>query len=201
MSLAATKIVNAALVQLGEDTVVSIEADPPPSRLVKILPHLQPAIDAVLVKHGWLCALEYGTLQPSAVIAGNWRWPVHYVAPAGALRFWEVDRVGGWERGVHKRPDGVAQPVIRAKQGGALNVSWVERRSPDALDANVADAVAFELAARAARPIGGSAERALELRKIADAAILSAMGTDGQDRRDDQTMFVDRLSELRASAP
>ncbi|WP_312145257.1 hypothetical protein [Brevundimonas sp.] len=200
MSAAATLLVNGALVQLGEDTVQSVEQDPPPARLAKILPHLAPAIDAVLVKYGWLCALDYFELQPSGLAPGNWKYPFAYVAPAGALRFWEVERASGWERGVWVRDDGVSQPVLRAKSGGAIRVSCVMKRVADALDANVHDAVVFELAARAARPIGGSTERALELRKIADAAVLAAMGTDGQDSRADEPMFVDRVAALRASA-
>lgn len=200
MSEAATLLVNGALVQLGEDPVQSAAMDPAPARLVKILPHVQPAIDAVLVKYGWLCALDYHELQPSALVPGNWKYPVAYVAPAGALRFWEVNRASGWERGTWVRPDGASQPILRAKGGGPIHVSCVMRRAADGLDANVHDAVVFELAARAARSIGGSTERALELRKLADAAVLAAMGTDGQNSRDDAPMFVDRLGDLRASA-
>lgn len=200
MSQAATLLVNGALVQLGEDPVQSVELDPAPGRLVKILPHLKPAIDAVLVKYGWLCALDYHTLNPSGLVPGNWKYPVAYVAPAGALRFWEVQRSSGWERSVWVREDGASQVVLRAKEGGPINVSCVMRRQADALDANMHDAVVFELAARAARPIGGSVERAMELRKLADDAVLAAMGTDGQDARDGEAMFVDRVGQLRAQA-
>lgn len=200
MSAAETALVNGALVQLGEDTVTSVTQDPPPSRLVKILPHLQPAIDAVLMRYGWLCALEYGTLTPSPDIPGNWRFPHAYVLPEGALRFWEVSRISGWERGVEERPDGASRMILRATEGGALNVSWVKRRPADALDVNVIDAVRFELAARACGPITGSEEKALKLRQVADRAVLSAMGTDGQDTRADDAMFVDRVGDLRASA-
>lgn len=200
MTDAATNLINGALVQLGEDTVASVSADPPPSRVVKILPHLQPAIDAVLVRYGWLCALEYVTLDPSPLVPANWRFGHAYLAPEGCLRFWEVARVSGWERGVWQRPDGATRPILRATEGGPINVSYLKRREAGGLDANVADAVTFELAARAARPIGGSVERALELRKLADQAILAAMGTDGQDARGDDVMIADRVGALRASA-
>lgn len=202
MSEAATKIVNAALVQLGEDTVASVDPDPAPSRLVKILPHLQPAIDAVLKRYGWLCALEYATLTPSGLVPANWRFTYHYVMPEGGLRFWTVDRLTGWERGVWEHPaTGAAQTVLRAIEGGEMKVAYVKRRSADALDANVADAVAFELAARACRPMNGSAERALELRRIAGEALAAAMSADGQDAKADEAMFADRMADLRASAP
>jgi hypothetical protein len=200
MSLAATAIVNGALVQLGEDTVTGIDQDPPPSRLVKILPHLQPAIDAVLMRYGWLCALEYVTLSPSPDIPGNWRFPFAYVVPEGGLRFWEVARASGWERGVEERPDGASRMILRATLGGELNVSYVKRRPADALDVNVIDAVKFELAARACGPITGSEDKALKLRNVADKAILSAMGTDGQDTRSDDVMIEDRVAGLRATA-
>lgn len=202
MSEAATKIVNAALVQLGEDTVASIDADPAPSRVVKILPHLQPAIDAVLKRYGWLCALEYATLTPSGLVPANWRFPFAYVMPEGGLRFWTVERATGWERGVWENPvTGAVQTILRAIEGGPVNVAYVKRRAADALDANVSDAVAFELAARACRPMNGSAERALELRRIADQALMTAMSADGQDAKAEESMFGDRLADLRARAP
>lgn len=196
-----TALVNAAFAWLGEDPVAGLELTPAPSRVVKILPHVQAAIDAVLVKYGWLCALEYGTLEPSGLIPANWRFGYAYTMPEGGLRFWTVERVTGWERGVWENPTtGASTPILRAVEGGSLKVAWVKRRKADALSAPVHDAAALELAARACRSIGGSVERALELRKLADDAALSAMGTDGQDARADDVMLVDRLAELRAGA-
>ena len=57
MSDAATRIINGALVQLGEDPVASIDQDPPPARVVKIRPHLRPAIRSVLKRYGFLLSL------------------------------------------------------------------------------------------------------------------------------------------------
>lgn len=201
MTEAATDIINGALVQLGEDTVSSLDADPAPSRLTKLMPHLKPALRSVLKRYGFLCALEYATLSPSGDVPANWRFPFHYLMPEGGLRLWTVERVSGWERGKWVRPaDKAALTVIRAKEGGGLNVAYVAEREPDQLDANVADAVVFELAARACRPMNGSVERALELRKIADAAILTAIAADGQDSKADEAMIDDRVAHLRASA-
>lgn len=203
MSEAATAIVNGALVQLGEDPIPSVDVDgaDAPARLVKILPHLQPSIRSVLKRYGFLCALEYATVTPSADVPANWRFPVHYLMPEGGLRLWTVQRLTGWERGVWSRPvDGASLTVIRAKEGGPLNIAYVVERPADLLDANVADAVMFELAARACRPMNGSVERALELRKIANDAVLTAIAADGQDSKADDEMLTDRLAALRASA-
>lgn len=201
MSEAALKMVNGALVQLGEETVATLTGDPPPARVVKILPHLQPAIRAVLKRYGFLCALDYATLSPSLDVPGNWRFPVHYVMPEGGLRLWTVERISGWERGVWVRPtDGAGLTVIRAKEDGLLNVAYVVERAADMLDANVEDAVTFELAARACRPMNGSMERALELKKIANDAVMTAIAADGQDAKADDEMITDRLAALRASA-
>ena len=99
------------------------------------------------------------------------------------------------------RPEDRAKlSCIRAIEGGALNVAVVAERDADMLDANVEDAVVFELAARACRPMNGSVERALELRKIADDAILSAIAADGQDAKADEAMVTDRLAVVRAAA-
>ena len=203
MTEAATRIINGALVQLGEDTVATVDEDPAPSRLVKILPHLRPAIRAVLKRYGFTSSLEYATLQPSGDVPANWRFPVHYVMPEGGLRLWTVDRLTGWERGVWAREDGAKLTVIRAREGGPLNVAYVVERAADGLDSNVEDAVVFELAARACQPIRGegAAEMAMRLRKVADAAILTAIAADGQDSKDGEEMLTDRLAWLRASAP
>ncbi|MFN3353983.1 MAG: hypothetical protein ACK4Z5_10275 [Brevundimonas sp.] len=200
MSAAETKIINLALVQLGEDTVAAVDQDPPPARLVKILPHLQPAIEAVLMKHGFLCALEYATLLPSPDAPTSWAFPFSYVAPDGCLRLWRVERASGWERGRWERQDSASRVIIRAVEGGALNLAYVKRRSADALDPHLHDAIAFEVAARACRPMNGSVERANELRDLARDAYLSALGVDGGDARADEVMFVDRVAALRASA-
>ncbi len=201
MTEAALKMVNGALVQLGEETVAALTGDPPPARVVKIMPHLQPAIRAVLKRYGFLCALDYAALSPSLDVPGNWRFPVHYVMPEGGLRLWTVERISGWERGIWVRPsDGAGLTVIRAKEGGLLNVAYVVERPSDMLDANVADAVTFELAARACRPMNGSMERALELKKIANEALQTAIAADGQDAKADEEMITDRVAALRASA-
>lgn len=200
MSAAATAIINQAFAQLGEDKVQSVDMDPAPARLVKILPHLEPAIDAVLVKYGWLCALEYVTLSPAPLVPANWKFGFNYLMPAGGLAFWEVERIGGWERGVWEQPGGATVAILRSREGGPLNVSYVKRRAADALDANVRDAVVFELAARACSPIKGDERLALKLRDLADKAVLAAMGTDGRDAKGDIPLIHDRVGALRASA-
>ena len=40
----------------------------------------------------------------------------------------------------------------------------------------------------------------MELRRIADAAILTAIAADGQDAKADNEMITDRVAALRASA-
>lgn len=200
MTDADLSIVNTALAQLGEPTVATLGGDPPPSRVVKVLPHLQAAIDAVLVRHGWLSALEYLTLEPSGLIPPNWRWPVHYVLPDGALRLWTVERTGGWERGAHVGEDAEGQLVIRAREGGPLPIAYVARRPAALLDPGIRDAAGWELAARACFAVTGSDERMAKLRQGVEATIASAMGADGQGARADEAMVSDRLGALRATA-
>lgn len=200
MTDAVTSLVNSAFAQLGEDPVSDVTLTPTPARVTKIMPHVQDAIDAVLVRYGWLCALEYATIYPEPTIPGNWRFQHHYVIPEGGLCFWRVERTTGWERGVQERDDGATRDVLRAIEGGALNVAYVKRREAEALTVNVRDAVAFELAARACQSITGNGDLALKLQKAAAEALSSAIGSDGRDAKD-EAMLPDRLACIRASAP
>lgn len=200
MSDVTTQLINQALAHMGEDPVLDLGADPAPERLRKVLPWLQPSIDAVLRKHGWHCALEYVTLSPSADVPANWRWPVAYVAPEGCLRFWQVERTTAWERGRWVRPDGAAVDVVRAAECGPLNVACVVRRPAAALDTHLIDAIALEIAARACETISGSEERGDKLRRLASDAVLSAIGVDGADGRSDVAPVPDRVADLRSTA-
>lgn len=200
MADALTNLINEALAHLGEDPIDDAAADPAPARLRKLSAHIQPAIDAVLSRHGWLCALEYLTLSPSADVPGNWQFAHAYVAPEGALKFWTVARSTAWERGVFVAADQSARKIVRAVEPGPLNVACIVRRPVHAIDRHVLDAIALEIAARAAEPINGSSERGDKLTRAATQAILSAMGVDGSDSRADQGAIQDRVGDLRRTA-
>ena len=200
MTDARTDLINRALAYLGEDPVLSASEDPAPERLRKLSPQVDPAIDAVLKRHGWHCALEYVTLNPSPDVPVNWRWPAAYVAPEGFLRAWAVQRLTAWERGRYVRADGATLDIIRAAEGGPLNLAYVARRRPEALDSHLIDAIALEVAARACEPMNGSRERGDQLRRATTEAVLSAIGADGGDGRSDVGPIPDRVADLRSTA-
>ena len=95
---------------------------------------------------------------------------------------------------------GAVLDVIRAAEGGPLNVAYVARRWPSAIDSHLYDAIALEIAARACETINGSEERGRTLRGLARDAVLSARGLDGSDGRSDQGPIPDRVAELRGTA-
>jgi hypothetical protein len=200
MADAATQLINQALAHMGEDPVNDLGADPAPERLRKVLPWFHSGIEAVLKRHGWHCALEYVTLSPGADAPANWRWPVSYVVPEGCLRLWRVERATAWERGRWIREDGAVLEVIRAAEGGPLNLAYVAKRRPEAIDSHVIDAIALEIAARACETISGSEERGDKLRRLARDALLSAIGLDGADGRNDEGPVPDRVADLRGTA-
>jgi hypothetical protein len=200
MTDATTTLINQALAHMGEDPVNDAGADPAPERLRKVLPWFHPSIEAVLKRHAWRCALEYGTLTPSADVPANWKWKAHYVAPEGCLKLWAVDRATAWERGRWVRDDGAVLEVIRAAEDGPLNIAWVAKRRPEAIDSHVLDAIALEMAARACETISGSEARGDKLRSLARDALLSAIGLDGADSGGDEGPIPDRVADLRATA-
>lgn len=184
-------IVNVALGQLGQEPVVDLSAASlaASNATVKILRVLDDARDAVLARHGFLCAMEYAELQPSN-LAGSWKYPTVYLLPGGALEVWEI---GGfpltdyystfwrprWEVGTRDTDQG-PQKIIRARNADAgLNVAYTRRASWGALETLVRDAVAYEAAARAAYSVTGDVQRASQLEKRAQEKIAAAIAKEG----------------------
>lgn len=186
-------VLNTALGALGQEPVADLSdgALQSSKAAVKLLRHLETARDVVLARHGWVCALDYGTLSP-ATLEGytNWRYPTVYLLPEGALRVWEIEGVTftgdescwapRWQVGTIDAPAGSARKIIRAVNGVAqLNAAWVRRANWAALDPHVRDAVAYEVAARGAYSVTGERGVAADKRKEAEANVIMAISVDG----------------------
>lgn len=197
---AQVRIVNTALNALGQEPVTDLtDASLDGSvAAVKILRVLDTARETVLARHGWVCALEYDTLSPSVIPgAANFRYPTVFLVPGNSLRVWEIDGdpwngdlAGGWgprwqvgtiENGAS------ARTIIRASSGAfplaggvtTLNIAYVRLANWQALDAHVADAVAFDAAARAAASITGEISMSDKMAKKAEQQVMIAIGIDG----------------------
>lgn len=169
---AEVKTVNTALGLLGQEPVIDLSEPSLQASIAatKLMRCIDDALDTVLRRHGWICALEYVTLSP-ATIDGyvNWRYPAVYLLPADALRLWELEGVTPtpgapydpccwgprWQAGTVETDSGARQ-VIRGMDAIAqINIAYVRRCNWSSLDVNTRDAVAYDLAARGALTVTG----------------------------------------------
>lgn len=220
--VAKIKIVNTALAQLGKEPVADLSAQSLAASVavVKLLRHLPSSHETVLRRHGWLCALEYATLAP-VIIAGyvNWKYPSVYQLPGDGLRVWTVYDpcafFGGfslgpggcglpqlaegraWEAGTFETPFGPAK-VIRSGACAALPVAYVRRASYDALDEHVRDAVAYDLAARAAYDIKGDLGLQGRLEAKAEQRVMLAISVDSSQEGEQAPLAPSIPAALRA---
>ncbi|HUO22697.1 MAG TPA: hypothetical protein VMU59_09305 [Caulobacteraceae bacterium] len=195
---AQVKIVNTALFQLGQEPVADLsEASRQGSvALVKIMRVMEQARETVLERHGWLCALEYVTLTPAEVAgaAPNFRYPTTFLLPGDALQVWEIegcrreDWGPRWQVGSVEAAGGASRKIIRAASSewlgpcqtvDRLNVAYVRLANWASLTRQLADAVAFEMAARAAFSVTGDKGLMSALAKAAEDKIIKAIGADG----------------------
>jgi hypothetical protein len=155
-------IINLAFSHLAEPLVSTLEGDPRPPNVVKALAQWGQALETALCQAGWLCALESRRATPDVTAPNDWRYSHRFTLPVGTLKVWNVE--GGdtfaWQAGVNEAPGGAVTRVIRAAHSGPLLVDVIMMRRPEALTPLLADALAWELAARLAGPIQSSEAKA-----------------------------------------
>lgn len=206
-SPAKERIVNAALLMLGQEPVTDLsEASLQGSvAAVKLLRVLDDAKAAILCRHGWVCALDYKTLTPAVIPAApaNWRYPTVFQLPGEALEVWEIEGLlredwgPRWQVGTVEAVGGSAVKIIRAARqqpgqtalgmwGGdfagpvcSLNVAYVRDCNWAALSRHLVDAVAAEAAARCAYSVTGDKTVGPSLQKEAETRVQRAIGSDG----------------------
>lgn len=191
-------VINTALGFLGKEPVADLSEVTLETSVAatKLLRSIEAAREAVLLRHGWLCALQYATL-PQAVIPNysNWRYPLVYFLPGDALRVWEIagNILDGrpfafseipWELGAVQVAD-AARKVIRVGDNcglpsadGSLNVAYVCRANWQALDGHLCDAIAAETAWRQCVSITGDKAAMTALGKQKEDFVQLAIGKD-----------------------
>lgn len=157
-------IINLAFAHLSEPVVQTLDGDPRPPNVVKALAQWDQALDVALSRAPWLCALERRSIDPDLAPAqgwGDWKYPARYSLPTGALKVWSVGLCEGvaWERSTVVDGNGAVISVIRTGEVASLPVELCLRRKAEALTPLLADALAWELAARLAGPIQSSEEK------------------------------------------
>lgn len=209
---AQVRIVNSALFQLGNEPVVDLSdtALQASNAAVKILRVLDSARDTVLARHGWLCAMAYAQLAPSVIDgAASWKYPTSYLLPGDGLRVWEIDGCPlddwhrthwgpKWELGTIDTDMGPRQIIRACDADPALKVAYTRRCSWGALSAHVADAIAFDVAARACYSVTGDNTRASALMKYAENKALLAVSTDGTQEGGQDPLAPSIPAALRA---
>lgn len=195
--------INLAFAHLSEPVVVNLEGDPKPPNVVKALAQFDQALEVCLTRAGWLCALESRILDRDET-GGDWRYPYWFSCPAGTLKVWAVD--GGdtfaWQAGT-KVDAGAVTQTIRAAVSGPLRVDLLMARPVEALTPLLADALAWELAARLAGPIQSSETKAKWAKGNADDAYALAEGSEATEiggQEPGQGMGPLTLARLQAGA-
>lgn len=216
-------VYNTALGQLGKATIVDVSAatlatSGAATQLKRVA---STSLETVLARHGWLCALTYGWLEPAVIASDkNWKYCTRYLLPGDALRVWEVrtpneasflteiDLVSfglfgtplregeAWETNRIDDGDG-ARLVLRTNLDCGVAVAWVRKCSYAALDPHVADAVAFDMAARVARNVTGDEGTAKGLEAKAEQKVLLAISVDSTQQGGQAPLVHQTMARIR----
>jgi hypothetical protein len=190
-------ILNDALTQLKQPTVADVVGESLTIVASRVLAILPAARQAVLERHGWLCALAYTTLVADAALS-NWKYDAGYNLPGDALRVWMVDGDPcntKWEAGTVAP----ARKVIWANGTGDLDIAYVRDLPSAAMSPNLADAIAWELAARCCGGVTGDSQLAVAIERAAGNRLAWAVGVDGTQEGGQDTLVGDVVAGVRAS--
>ena len=162
---------NAALTNLGEDTIGSLSDDIKAARLINR--RYAPIRDAVLRAHPWNCAMARARL-PSAETPATWGSTNSFHLPAHCLRVLRLDdRTTAWKvEGRKLFADAVAPPTI-------LYIRQID--DPDQFDTLLVEAIAARLAADLAHPLTQSTTMIQVMWDLYRQKLIEARQVDGQE--------------------
>ncbi|CCH49603.1 hypothetical protein [Pseudodesulfovibrio piezophilus] len=175
MATSVIEICNNALLDLGEDVIMSLGDE---SKAAGLCNNRWPAVrDAVLRAHPWNCAMSQAELAVSS-IAPLWRWEYKYVLPPDFLRIVRVvgqdgTEVGDWE---------IQGGVILCDEEAPMFISYVRRElDPMKYDALLDEALSARLAATLAYPLSASTSLAQAYWNIYQEKLGEARGVDARE--------------------
>ena len=175
MAVSVIEICNNALLDLGEDTIMSLTDETKAARLCN---QRWPGVrDAVLRTHPWNCCAAQAVLA-AASEAPSWRWSAAYPLPVDCLRVLAVAGPDGrdveaWE---------VAGRSVLCDAGAPLLLSYVRREAdPQRYDALLCETLSARLSAVLAYPLSGSAALAQNCWQSYEKKLLEARGADARE--------------------
>ena len=175
MATSVIEICNNALLDLGEDAIMSLGDE---SKAAGLCNHRWPAVrDAVLRAHPWNCAMAQAELA-AGTAAPLWKWEYQYVLPTDFLRITQL--VG---------EDGTAIPdweiqggIVLCNEAAPIFISYVRRETdPGKYDALLGETLSARLAATLAYPLSGSTSLAQSYWDVYQTKLAEARGVDARE--------------------
>lgn len=175
MANSVIEICNNALLDLGEDAIMSLGDE---SKAAGLCNHRWPAVrDAVLRAHPWNCAMAQAGLAAGAA-APLWKWECRYVLPVDFLRIVRIvgcdgSQVHDWE---------IQGGVVLCNEAAPVYIAYVRRETdPRKYDALLDETLAARLAATLAYPLTGSTSLAQSCWNLYQDKLNEARGVDARE--------------------
>jgi len=175
MATSVIEICNNALLDLGEDVIMSLGDE---SKAAGLCNHRWPAVgDAVLRAHPWDCAMAQAELAAGAA-APLWKWEYKYNLPTDFLRIIQIvgqdgQEVTDWE---------IQSGIILCNETAPIYISYVRREDdPKKFDSLLDEALSARLAATLTYPLSGSTSLAQSYWTIYQEKLTEARGVDARE--------------------
>lgn len=175
MATSVIEICNNALLDLGEDAIMSLLDD---SKAAGLCNHRWPAVrNAVLRAHPWNCAMAQAELA-AATAAPLWKWEYKYTLPTDFLRIIQIvgqdgETIEDWE---------IQGGIILCNEEAPIFISYVRcEQDPKKYDALLTEALSARLAAALAYPLSGSTSLAQTYWEMYQDKLIEARGVDARE--------------------
>ena len=175
MATSVIEICNNALLDLGEDVIMSLGDD---SKAAGLCNHRWPAVrDAVLRAHPWNCAMAQAELA-TGTAAPLWKWECKYALPTDFLRVIQVvgrdgEDIEDWE---------IQGNIILCDDNAPIFISYVRcETDPRKYDALLTETLSARLAAALAYPLTGSTSLAQAYWELYQKKLAEARGVDARE--------------------
>jgi len=175
MATSVIEICNNALLDLGEDVIMSLGDS---SKAAGLCNHRWPAVrDAVLRAHPWNCAMTQAELA-AATAAPMWKWEYKYNLPTDFLRIVQIvgedgTDIADWE---------IQGSIILCNESAPIFISYVRcETDPKQYDALLSEALSARLAATLAYPLSGSTALAQSNWQSYQDKLTEARGVDARE--------------------